>query len=136
MPMDSEDFAAIRKQSEQFFAALGRGDVGAVTEMHTDNAVVLPPNRRIIQRADIDAFWRNLAPRFQNIEFTTVGVEPLSKEAAREIGRFRVMPQGEETEPILSKYLILWQNIEGSWRISSMVWNRRETNRALRSGQP
>jgi ketosteroid isomerase-like protein len=136
MPMDSEDFAAIRKQSEQFFAALGRGDVGAVTEMHTDNAVVLPPNRRIIQRADIDAFWRNLAPRFQNIEFTTVGVEPLSKEAAREIGRFRVMPQGEDAEPILSKYLILWQNIEGSWRISSMVWNRRETNRALRSGQP
>jgi ketosteroid isomerase-like protein len=136
MPMDSEDFAAIKKQSEQFFAALGRGDVGAVTEMHTDNAVVLPPNRRIIQRADIDAFWRNLAPRFQNIEFTTVGVEPLSKEAAREIGRFRVMPQGEDAEPILSKYLILWQNIEGSWRISSMVWNRRETNRALRSGQP
>jgi ketosteroid isomerase-like protein len=136
MPMDSEDFAAIRKQSEQFFAALGRGDVGAVTEMHTDNAVVLPPNRRIIQRADIDAFWRNMAPRFQNIEFTTVGVEPLSKEAAREIGRFRVMPQGEDAEPILSKYLILWQNIEGSWRISSMVWNRRETNRALRSGQP
>ena len=58
MPIGSEDLAAIRKQSEQFFAALGRGDVGAVTEMHTDNAVVLPPNRRIIQGADIDAFWR------------------------------------------------------------------------------
>ena len=79
MPIGSEDLAAIRKQSEQFFAALGRGDVGAVTEMHTDNAVVLPPNRRIIQGVDIDAFWRNLAPRFQNVEFTTVGVEPLSK---------------------------------------------------------
>ena len=136
MPMSSEDLAAIRKQSEQFFAALGRGDVGAVTEMHTDNAVVLPPNRRIIQGEDIDAFWRNLAPRFQNIEFTTVGVEPLSKEAAREIGRFHFMPQGEDAEPILSKYLILWQNIEGSWRISSIVWNRREANRARRSGQP
>ena len=135
MSIGSQDVAAIRNQSGQFFGALGRGDVTAVADMHSDNAVVLAPNRRIIQGADIQAFWRNMAGQFQNLEFTSVGVEPLGKEAAREIGRFRFTPEGENAEPVLAKYLILWQNIEGNWKVSSIVWNRRETGQQRGRGR-
>jgi ketosteroid isomerase-like protein len=135
MSIGSQELSEIRKHSEQFFAALRRGDVTALEDMHADNAVVLPPNRRIIQGADIQAFWRNMAAQFQNLESTTVGVEPLCKEAAREIGRLRFTPQGEDAEPVLAKYLILWHHTQGSWKISSIVWNRRETDQQRRRGR-
>jgi len=128
----SVDVDALRKLTEQFFAALGRGDVSAVEDMHAENAMVLPPNRRIVQGENIAAFWRSMAPRFQNMQFNIVAVEPLGSEAAGEVGRFRFTPQREEAEPILSKYIILWQNVGGEWKISAMVWNRRESEQQRR----
>jgi len=130
----SVDVDALRKLTEQFFAALGRGDVSAVEDTHTENAVVLAPNRRIVQGENIAAFWRNMSPRFQNIQFNIVAIEPLGSEGAREVGRFRFRPQREEAEPILSKYMILWQNVGGEWKISAMVWNRRESEQQRRGG--
>jgi ketosteroid isomerase-like protein len=130
----SVDVDALRKLTEQFFAALGRGDVSAVEDMYTENAVILPPNRRIAQGENIAAFWRGMSPHFQNMQFNIVAVEPLSGEVAREVGRFRFTPQREEAEPILSKYMILWQNVGGEWKISAMVWNRRESEQQRRGG--
>jgi ketosteroid isomerase-like protein len=127
MSAGSLDEAAI--MSEQFFAALVRGDVSAMENMHTDNSVVLPPNERIIQRETIKAFWRSLAPRLHNqLQFTVVSVELLGGGAAREIGRFRYMPKREDAEPVLFKYLILWQKVGGEWKIAALAWNRPETD--------
>jgi ketosteroid isomerase-like protein len=115
--------------SEQFFAALARGDVSAMENMHADNAVVLGPNQRIIQGEIVKAFWRSMAPRLQNgLQFTVVSVELLGGGAAREVGRFRCTPKRADAEPLLFKYLILWQNVGGEWKIAAMLWNRRETD--------
>jgi ketosteroid isomerase-like protein len=134
MSADLNDVDKIREKTEHFFAALGRNDVSAIEDMHTDNAVILPPNRRIVQGDNIKALWRNMAPRFQNLQSTITSVDAIGAEAARGIGRFRFRPQREEAEPIIFKYLMLWQKVDGEWKISSMVWNRRENDQQRRRG--
>jgi ketosteroid isomerase-like protein len=127
MSAGSLDKAAV--MSEEFFAALVRGDVSAMENMHTDNSVVLAPNERIIQGESIKWFWRSMAPRLHNkLQVTVVSVELLGGGAAREIGRFRCTPKREDAGEVVYKYLILWQNVGGEWKIAAMIWNQPETD--------
>jgi ketosteroid isomerase-like protein len=132
MPSDSEDVATVRDLTTQFFAALGRGDVSAIEDLHTADAAILAPNRRIVQGADTATFWRGVAPRFEGAQSNVVSVDIIGGMVAREIGRFRFKPQRADGQPIVFKFLMLWQKVDGAWKLSSMVWNLRENEQQQR----
>lgn len=56
--------------------------------MYTEDAYVLPPGADIVKgRAAIEAFWKQAVQQFGDAKLTTIDVLPLSRSAAREIGR-------------------------------------------------
>lgn len=120
----------------ELVAAFNRGDTGAVAAMFADEGTLLPPGTRMLTaRQDVQAFWGSVAERVGEITMTATNVKPLGAEAAREVGRIRMRPSGEQGQEIVSKYLLLWQKTAGKWTIESMIWNRVRAQQQARPQQ-
>jgi ketosteroid isomerase-like protein len=133
MSADTQDVAKIRDRAHEFFAALGRGDVSAVVDMLAEDVIILAPNQRIVQGADgAKTLCQNMASRFQGAQSNVVSADIIGGVAARAVGRFRLNPPRADAEPLLFKFLMLWQKVDGAWKISSLAWNRREGDQQRR----
>ena len=118
--------AAIEAADKAFMEAINRGDVAEAALIYTADARVLPPNVEILHgRQAALEFWQgaiNMGVKEVVLEIVEV-VE--GGEMASEIGKYTLTIQPPAGEAITDrgKYLVVWKQEEGTWKIDIDIWN-------------
>jgi ketosteroid isomerase-like protein len=118
--------AAIEKQNAAFSAAFARGDVAAVAAAYTDDAIAFPPDADMVRgRAAIQGLWQSLRDAgAKSLSLTTVDVHA-SGGLAAETGTavLKIQPPGGAEQSQSVKYVVVWKQQAGSWKIFRDIWN-------------
>ena len=125
------DLAQVRQLIEEtnikFGECVKAGDASALASLYTVDTMLLPPpNAPIIKgREGVEAYW---ATGFQNgfkeIVLTTVEVLAMG-DMVCEIGNAEAMfhPEGMDAFQDIGKYLVIWKNVDGTWKIYIDIYN-------------
>jgi len=103
--------------------ARNSGDAEAMAAIHTENAQVLPPDAPVVEgRAAIRTYFRNLfEQRAAPAVFDAREIVVFGSFAYRQ-GIYSVaLPDGSTT---YGKFIQLWKNDDGVWRIHRQMWSR------------
>lgn len=129
---DGDEIATIEALSRQFTEALKARDYAAVGGMFTNDAVICPPNSNVITgKGNVAQFWERNR-RIQGLSFDSVSVKALSENALRAVGIMSLQLASPNPGPeaagrgqqIKAKYILVWQKVDGVWKIDSGIWNR------------
>jgi len=118
----------IKNTNLKFAEIFQRGDAAAVAALYTADARLLPPGAPMMSGTEaIRAFWQgamNLGIKAATLE--TIDVESSGGgDLATEIGKFTLSmekPGGERVEQT-GKYVVLWKNDAGVWKLHADIWN-------------
>jgi uncharacterized protein (TIGR02246 family) len=120
----AQDRATIDKLNDAFAGALARGDFASVAEMYTEDAYLMPPGADLVRgRNGIQAFWTAALDQISDLKLTAVDVRPLGSDAAREVGTFTAKTKGQAPQDIAGKYVVVWQKVDGAWKLATDIWN-------------
>ncbi len=122
----NHDPAWLDQLHETFVEALRSNDLATLGSCYTENAVLLPPGKPIVSgREAITTYWQE-AERIQDLVFEATDTRALGTGALREAGNLLVTTrgQGRETFNVASKYMTLWVQVDGAWKIDSIAWSR------------
>jgi uncharacterized protein (TIGR02246 family) len=114
----------IQKLSDEWATAFNKGDSHALAELYTEDAYVLPAGGEMVHgRQAIQGFWDNAMKQLGDGKLTTVDVQPLGSEAAREIGTFSFKTKGNAPEEVNGKYVVVWRKMNNQWKLATDIWN-------------
>jgi ketosteroid isomerase-like protein len=121
----SADVEAIERQRERFCEAFRIGNEASVAQLYTEDAVLLPPDAKLIRgAAAIQMFWRANAGQMQAVLLMPLDLRLIGSDGAWEVGTFTVASAGSLPEVYEGKYVIVWQKVGvGDWRIATDIWN-------------
>ncbi|MDQ1590107.1 MAG: hypothetical protein QOG71_734 [Pyrinomonadaceae bacterium] len=125
-----EDVREVIKNNNLKFAEIfGRGDASGVAALYTADARLMPPGAPALQGAEaITAFWQGaMKMGIKAATLETIDVETSGGDLATEIGRFTLGMEapgggGERVEQT-GKYIVLWKNDGGTWKLHADIWN-------------
>ena len=121
------DKDTVQQQASRFAQSVNQGDMATVASMYTDGAYLMPPQTDMVRgRDNIQRFWSELARQASDLKLTTVNVERLGDEAAREIGAFTLTVKGQSPEYSLGKYVIVLRKVGEEWKIETKIWNTNQ----------
>ena len=105
-------------------AAFNKGDSHALAELYTEDAYVLPAGGEMVHgRQAIQGFWDSTMKQLGDGKLTTVDVQPLGPDAAREIGTFSFKTKGNAPQDVTGKYVVVWRKINDQWKLATDIWN-------------
>ena len=111
------------KTNRTFEAAIKTGDFGAIANVYTKEARILPPGAEMISgTANIVSFWQQAAAglHLESVELQTVDVSFLN-DTAYEIGRAVLNMAGGATAQ--AKYVVIWKKEDATWKWHIDIWN-------------
>jgi len=111
---------------DRYAKAYENNDPGAIAELYTKGAVLMPPGHDLVKGRDsVRAFWsRGMEPGFKMM---TISVE-VSGTTAHVVGRYYVPPDDDD-DAETGKYLIaLRKEGDGVWRITADIWNADDSD--------
>lgn len=117
---------AITSGNQNFMDAFKRGDAAGIASLYTEDAKLLPPDNQMMSGTEaIQSFWQgamNMGVKDAKLE--TVEVEAQGS-LASEIGRFAltVQPESGEGTTLRGKYVVVWKNQGGKWKLYVDIWN-------------
>lgn len=126
--------AAIEEQNRAFGEAAGAGDPAAIGALYTADGAVFPPNGpRVTGRAAIAEFWgATLDAGIAGAVLTTEEVSYGGGDTATETGS-AVLTAKDGSVADEVKYVVLWKQEEGAWRLHRDIFN---SNRAAPAPLP
>jgi uncharacterized protein (TIGR02246 family) len=116
--------AKIEAANAKWTELFNKGDFDGIAQLYTIDAVAFPPGSAIVRgRTAISAMWKGMAEQVANPKLTTLEVKRLSPSSAREAGTFRLTTKGPSPKELSGKYLVLWQRVQGDWKLAADIWN-------------
>jgi uncharacterized protein (TIGR02246 family) len=116
----------ITSANQNFMDAFRRGDAAGIAALYTDEAKLLPPDSQMMSgREAIQSFWQGAIDMgIKEAQLETVEVEAEGNLAC-EVGRFAltVRPEGGGDTTLTGKYVVVWKNQGGTWRLHFDIWN-------------
>jgi uncharacterized protein (TIGR02246 family) len=124
VPAMAQSVKTIQKLEDQWGAAFNKGDAAAVAAMYTDDAYVLPAGAPMVHSTtDIQTFWGQTMQQLGDVKCTTTDVKPLGRNGAREVGNCTFKTKGASPGDGALKYAVVWQKIDGQWKLNTDIWN-------------
>jgi len=124
--LSDEDVAAIHVSTEEYIQAWRSADWVTLTALHTEDAVIMPPNQSMVQGRDEIQASNEASPVPVEANLTIVEIDGRGDLAyVRGTYSITVQPEGVP-EPIqdTGKYLEIRRKQEdGSWLITIDIWN-------------
>ena len=116
--------AKIEAANAKWTELFNKGDFDGIAQLYTIDAVAFPPGSAIVRgRTAISAMWKGMAEQVANPKLTTLEVKRLSPSSAREAGTFSLTTKGPSPKEFSGKYLVLWQRVQGDWKLAADIWN-------------
>jgi len=113
----------VRNQNAAFIEALQRKDAVAMAGMYSTAAKVMPPGADIVEgKSKIQAFWESvIRAGVTDAKLETMEVDTIGGYTAMETGKFVMYHNKDVVDR--GKYLVVWRNEDGQWRLHRDVWN-------------
>ena len=115
--------AAIDASNKKFSEALAAGNAAGVAALHTEDAVLMPPNTEAVKgRPAIEKlFMAFVAAGIKGVTLTSQEVEAHG-DTATELGAYSIKDAtGKEIDR--GKYIVLWKRVKGEWKLHRDIWN-------------
>ena len=119
--------ALIEIQNGQYMTAYKGKDAAAVASLHTEDAVVLPPNLEMIKGREAiqNATTAEINAGGTDLDLTTLDVYG-SGDFAYERGRYALKVKQDEQVLMQDsgKYIVVWEQVsKDNWLIKADIWN-------------
>jgi uncharacterized protein (TIGR02246 family) len=125
IPASAQDKGELQKLADQWTEAYNKNDIAKVSRMYTDDAVLLPPETKMIRGKEaIQTFWQKEAEQTTDLKVTVTDVKPLGSANAHAIFTSTVRTKGQQVQEVPGKGTALLQRSGEDWRIVVHVWNR------------
>ena len=120
------DGEAIKSVSKQWVDAFNRRDAAAVAAIYTEDAKRFPPNSpMIVGRENIQVWIQvSLDVGIGNLQATMIELS-INGDMAYEVGEYTLTIEPEEGEATSDSgnYVEIWKRVNGSWKISTDIFN-------------
>lgn len=117
---------AIQTSNDNFMAAFNRGDAAGVAACYTTDARLLPPGAAPMTGIpDIAAFWQGAMDMgLKTALLETKEIEERG-DLAIEVGQYTltIQPDGRTTMTDVGKYVVVWKEDNGTWKLHIDIWN-------------
>ena len=103
------------------------GDASGVAELHSDDALVMPPNIDMVRgkMSIIKAISNEISAGATDLVFKTLNMYG-NEEFVTEVGRYslNVKNKGEIVMSDSGKYIVLWEQVsKNNWLMKADIWN-------------
>ena len=116
MPNAREDDMAIEAAADLLAEGLNKSDISSLTDLVTEQTVVMAPARATFKGRTVIEFWRNLALRNEGFRLLSTNLDPIGDGVVRDIGTLSMRPRkGERT---YFRYMILWHRVDAEWKLA------------------
>ena len=119
----------IASANKKFMDAFSRADAAGIAALYTDDAKLLPPGSPMMSGKDaIQSFWQGAMDMgIKEAKLEIVAVESAGN-LAYEVSRFALSgeQQGGESIMLTGKYVVVWKNQDGNWKLHVDIWNTDE----------
>ena len=117
----------IDKQNKKYMKFYNNGDASGVAELHSDDALVMPPNIDMVKgKMSIKkAISDEISAGATDLVFKTLNMYG-NEEFVTEVGRFslNVKNEGEIVMSDSGKYIVLWEKVsKNNWLMKADIWN-------------
>jgi uncharacterized protein (TIGR02246 family) len=120
----------IASENQKFMDAFSGLDAAGVAALYTEDTKLLPPGFPMMTGKEaVQSFWQGaMNSGIKEAKLETVELESQGN-LAFEIGRFTltVQLQGSETTTMTGKYVVVWKNQDGDWKLHVDIWNTDES---------
>lgn len=103
---------------------IDKGDYGALEQVYTRNARVLPPGAETVRgRENIQAFWKQAVAGMgiTAAKLSTVDLQVFGETLIEE-GRAELTVTGAEMK-VSVKYIVVWRQEDDAWKWHVDIWN-------------
>ena len=113
----------IRNKNAEFIEAFRHKDGAAVAAMYSNSARVMPPGSEMVEgKNKIQAFWESIfRAGITEAKLDTLDVDLIGGYTAVETGKFTMYANKDVADR--GKYLVVWRNEDGQWKLHRDVWN-------------
>jgi len=120
-PVYAQDqVSGIAERVKAYQDTYNRGDMDSFGQLFAEDAKAYPPGSDVVEGRDaIVKLWQSYQKDFTDMKLQSVESRQLG-EMAYEIGRFTGKYQGKPDE---GKYMTIWKNDNGTWRVYRDFWN-------------
>ena len=117
----------IDKQNKKYMKFYNNGDASGVAELHSDDALVMPPNIDMVKgKISIKkAISDEISAGATDLAFTTISMYG-NEEFVTEVGRYslNIKNEGEILMSDSGKYIVLWEQVsKNNWLMKADIWN-------------
>ena len=117
----------IDKQNKKYMEFYNNGDASGVAELHSDDALVMPPNIDMVKgKISIKKVISDgISAGATDLAFTTINMYG-NEEFVTEVGRYslNVKNEGEILISDSGKYIVLWEQVsKNNWLMKADIWN-------------
>ena len=117
----------IDKQNKKYMEFYNNGDATGVAELHTNDALVMPPNIDMVKgKSSIKkAISDEVSAGATDLAFTTINMYG-NEDFVTEVGRYslNVKNEGEIVMSDSGKYVVLWEQVsKNNWLMKADIWN-------------
>lgn len=126
---DSDVRGRIEAANREFMGAFAQGDAAAVAGLYTLQGQLLPANSDVVVGTEaIRRFWQGaFGMGLAEAVLETVEVDTLG-DTAVEVGRYKLLAGGGIVADH-GKYLVVWKNDHGAWRLHRDIWTTSQPQR-------
>ncbi len=119
----TERMEIIRIANETFVNLFAAAQFKELSELYTQDGMVLPPNMDMIKGRDaIVGLWQALFDMgIRSVKLETVEVED-GEQLAVEVGRFDLYSADRQLLDH-GKYVVIWKHEEGKWKLHRDIFN-------------
>jgi len=115
--------AEIEAANANFEEAFATGSADAITELCTEDSVIMPPGMdAVIGKEDQALLWQGFIDSgIAGVELVTLEVDG-SGDLATERGLLTLL-DADGNEIATAKYVVAWKKIKGVWKLHFDIWN-------------
>lgn len=133
MDHQREDVRAIETATDVLVRGLNRSDISSITDLVTENSLLLPPARPTSKGQRAIEALRNFALANEGIQMLSTHLDGLGEGVMRDVGSLSVRRK-ESGERVMFRYILIWQKIGAAWTMSTLTWNREPAAGGRRQG--
>ena len=127
--MDLEQIkATIEDVNQKFGDAVRHGNAPALAALYSKDTTIMPANGEMIKGEDgAKMFAYGAMQMIKDIILTSVDVQMMG-EYVCEVGKYwmRAVGEGEETFEDNGKYVVIWKQEDGTWKLHIDIWNSNQ----------